>query len=241
MAVTLTQVKESAYSLLAEATDSPIGEVSDGAGTLALTQAEAFAAEMQRGAEFLARTCLPIRVQVQAVTAPIARRELALRDYNATYQPTGGTGFTIFAAIDIVKASGRVPEVTEEIISRQDPDYQTAPGFVEYWYPSGASRIGLYNVPFTPTALTVNGLAVPPVLGGLSGGLNNLTPYWQDNDVLYLLPRWTACKLAQTAIDDERLAARIPIWWGEFLSRARDLRAQVPLSLGIRLFPLEEA
>lgn len=232
MAVSLTQLLNETYGLLAEATDSPLGEVVDGASIVARSGQDALTDLLHQGARELARTCLPIRAATGAESIAIGAREVVLKAYSAVYQPTLATTFTLFAATAVIGASP-LTEVSEQVVQAYDLDYQTTTGTPEVWYPTGDGKVGLYPVPSALFSGTFHGLATPPAPSGADA-----TPYWQDDISLFLLPRYAATLLAQMGIDDDRLAQKALLWQGEYEERRRELRMGVAPGLASRLMPL---
>lgn len=234
MALSQTQLVHEVWRLLAEATDSPLGELVDGDGTVVSSGEDAVIASLYRGMCLLARTCLPIRGSTPFFVVNAGQREIFLADYSATHAPTNVSGYTPWACTDFYSLS-RLSETREDILRAHDPDYQNSGGTTSRWYPSGEGVISLYAVPAVGSSVRMEALVLP--LSPDAWDTADVCPFWLDDVSLFLLPRYTAVELAKVGGDDDRLLAKATLWWGEFEAERWRLYQRTPNDLRRFLTP----
>jgi hypothetical protein len=231
MSVSLTALEQETLSLLAEATDSPLGELQDGVGGTVVSAMERVGALLWEGARRLCRTCVAVRASGTGNVSS-NQREVRLASLTGTFA-NGDTGYTLFRLTGDPRLGGtRLRFAEEGALRAHDPDYLFATATTATnWYEPGSDAIGLYKVPTSGAALVAPGLATPPAPEGADA-----TPWLEDGLSLLLLPRYAAVHLAAANVDDERLAARLPVWMQEWDAACRERWANLPSDLA-RFFP----
>jgi hypothetical protein len=232
MSVSLTALEQETLHLLAEAADTPLGELQDGEGGTVVSATDRIDALLWEAARRICRTCVAVRATGTGNVSS-NQREVVLKALVGTHAPTSATGYTLFRLTgDPIFGGSRLRFAEENALRAHDPDYRTVTATAAtHWYEQGTDSIGLYKVPTSGAALVAPGLATPPQPAGADAA-----PWLEDGLALELLPRYAAVHLAAANMDDERLALRMPIWMQEWDAGCRERWANLPSDLA-RFFP----
>lgn len=231
MSVSLTALEQETLHLLAEAADTPLGELQDGEGGTVVSATDRIDALLWEAARRICRTCVAVRATGTGNVSS-NQREVRLASLTGTFS-NGDTGYTLFRLTgDPTLGGARLKFAEEGALRAHDPDYPYASAAAAtHWYEPGTDLIALYKTPTVGAALVARGLATPPELAGADA-----VPWLEDGLALELLPRYAAVHLAAANLDDERLALRMPIWMQEWDAGCRERWANLPSDLA-RFFP----
>lgn len=235
MAQTIAQLRKETLKLLNEATNSTLGVVSSGTGTVAVgNESDASINQfLMEGIAEMCRTCVAIPA-VGTYTVGANTRTFYLKDVSVSNPVLGAIWFPT----DVYISGTRLIHASESSVRANDLTYASAvttvAADVQYWYRHDNYAISLY--PYnssTSMAATVHGYGVPNTdLTGIAG-TDDLKSYsFIPDDLLrQTIPAYAAVKLVLKNLDDPTLAERMT--WRNWYNEGR-MKLYLQLDAGLR-------
>jgi hypothetical protein len=235
MAQTIAQLRKETLKLLNEATNSTLGVVSSGTGTVAVgNESDASINQfLMEGIAEMCRTCVAIPA-VGTYTVGANTRTFYLKDV-AVSNPVLGA---IWFPTDVYISGTRLIHASESSVRANDLTYASAVTSVatdvQYWYRYDNYAISLYPYNSTTSmSTTVHGYGVPNTdLTGIAG-TDDLKSYsFIPDDLLrQTIPAYAAVKLVLKNLDDPTLAERMT--WRNWYNEGR-MKLYLQLDSGLR-------
>jgi hypothetical protein len=235
MAQTIAQLRKEVYKLLNEATNTTLGAVSSGTGTIAAgNESDATINQflMEAIAE-MCRTC--VAVPASGTLSYSANTRTAFLSTVSVTNPTSGA---IWFPTDVYIGGTRLIHASESSVRANDLTYAsavtTSVANVQYWYRQDNYAISLY--PYNSTSsmtATVYGYGIPNVdLSGIAG-TDDLKSYsFIPDDLLrQTIPAYAAVKLVMKNIDDPTLVDRLS--WRNWYNEGR-MKLYLQLDAGLK-------
>jgi len=220
--------------LLNESTDSSLGEVGDGTGTVSVATSTTIIAYINEAVNECCRTCIYVPAKATITQSnPIVNLSDVVCD--AAYVPT--PTFTppptitvqndankLWFPLTVTAGSTSLVHCSEPTLRAYSPSFESeATGTAKYWYRLGDYSIRLYPSPATSQVITVYGA------GTLAGFAlpDELTPpddtltitVIPDDIQLKMWASYAAYKLVLKNTDDPSIAARS--FWGNVYNESR--------------------
>ncbi len=235
MAQTIAQLRKETLKLLNEATNSTLGVVSSGTGTVAVgNESDASINQfLMEGIAEMCRTCVAIPA-VGTYTVGANTRTFYLKDVTVSNPVLGAIWFPT----DVYISGTRLIHASESSVRANDLTYASAvttvAADVQYWYRHDNYAISLYPYNSTTSmSATVHGYGVPNTdLTGISG-TDDLKSYsFIPDDLLrQTIPAYAAVKLVLKNLDDPTLAERMT--WRNWYNEGR-MKLYLQLDAGLR-------
>lgn len=235
MAQTIAQLRKEVYKLLNEATNTTLGAISSGTGTIAAGNDSDSTINqflMEAIAE-MCRTC--VSVPAVGTLAYASNTRTAFIDTASVTIPTSGE---IWFATDVYISGVRLIHASESSVRANDLTYASAvtttTANVKYWYRHDNYSISLY--PYNSTAsmtATVHGYGMPNIdLTGVPG-TDDLKSYsFIPDDLLrQTVPAYAAVKLIMKNVDDPTLVDRLS--WRNWYNEGR-MKLYLQLDAGLK-------
>jgi hypothetical protein len=230
MAQTMAQLTTETYKLLNEATNSTLGIVGVGDGTVAAgndtdTTIRGFIGE---AVSEICRTCVAFQVHADLTFTTNTRNR---RLTNATgHIPSGSE---MWFVTDAYIGSTRLVHASESSIRANDLNYAaavvTTSANITNWYRMDNYSVSIY--PFcsnaTSTVLQLYGYGVPSITNNVATSFD----FIPDDLMKQMIPAWVATKLIMKNIDDPTLANRM--FWKNWYDTAR-MKLYMQLDTGLR-------
>lgn len=235
MAQTIAQLRKEVFKLLNEATNTTLGAVSSGTGTIAAgDDSDATINQfLMEGIAEMCRTCVAVPA-VGTVTYASNTRTAYLNAISVT-TPTLGA---IWFPTDVYIAGTRLIHASESSVRANDLSYASAvtatTANVQYWYRHDNYAISLY--PYNSTSAmtaTIHGYGIPNIdLTGIPG-TDNLKSYsFIPDDLLrQTIPAYAAVKLVMKNMDDPTLVDRLA--WRNWYNEGR-MKLYLQLDAGLK-------
>lgn len=230
MAQTMAQLTTETYKLLNEATNSTLGIVGVGDGTVAAgndtdTTIRGFIGE---AVSEICRTCVAFQVNADLTYITNTRNMLLTNASNPS--PASSS---IWFVTDAYIGSTRLVHASESSIRANDLNYAatvvTTAANITNWYRMDNYSVSLY--PFcsnvADTTVKLYGYGIPPITNA-SGTSFNFIP---DDLMKQMVPAWVATKLIMKNIDDPTLANRM--FWKNWYDTGR-MKLYMQLDTGLR-------
>lgn len=214
---TLATLTSEVLRLLNEATNSSLGEVGNGSGTVSVTTSQTIEAYLNEAIKECCRTCIYVPAKGAVTQAnPIINLSSLVLDGN--YVPTDASTVNDAAAIwfplTVQSGSTNLVHCSEPTLRAYDPSFEsTATGTPKYWYRSGDYQIRIYPAPSTSTVFTVYGCGTLPDVSATS---ITVIP---DDIQLKMWASYAAYKLALKNTDDPSVLQRA--FWGDWYNESR--------------------
>lgn len=203
--------------LLNEATNSSIGEVGDGSGTVTTTTSATIEAYLNEAIKETCRTCIyvPAKGTITQSNPIINLSSISLdEDYILTDDETVNDASSMWFPLTVQSGLTNLTHCSEPSLRAYDPSFEaTAVGTPKYWYRSGDYGIRVYPAPSASTTFTVYGCGV---LGDISATSITVIP---DDLQLKMWASYAAYKLALKNTDDPSVAQRA--FWGNWYNETR--------------------
>lgn len=203
--------------LLNEATNSSVGEVGDGSGTVTTTTSATIEVYLNEAIKETCRTCIyvPSKGTITQSNPIINLSSLSL---DSTYVPTDDStvnnASSMWFPLTVQSGLTNLTHCSEPSLRAYDPSFEaTAVGTPKYWYRSGDYGIRVYPAPSASTTFTVYGCGV---LGDISATSITVIP---DDLQLKMWASYAAYKLALKNTDDPSVAQRA--FWGNWYNEVR--------------------
>lgn len=214
---TLQALKDEVIRLLNEASNTSIGEVGDGTGTVVVDTDTTLETYLNEAVKETCRTCIyvPARGSVTQTEHIINLSDLSCLP---TYVPTtGGTvndATAIWFPMTVMAGSTPLIHCSEPTLRAYSPAYEAdASGTPKYWFRQGDYTIQVYPRPSASTVYTVWGAGT---VGGLSADTMTIIP---DDLQLKMWASYAAYKIALKNTDDPSLAQRA--FWANWYNECR--------------------
>ena len=230
MALTMAQLTTETYKLLNEATNSTLGIVSAGDGTVAggndtETTIRGFIGE---AVSEICRTCVAFQVYGELTYTTNTRNKLL-----TTAAQTSPASSTIWFVTDAYIGSTRLIHASESSVRANDLSYAstvvTTSANITNWYRMDNYSVSLY--PFcsnvADTTVKLYGYGIPAITNA-SGTSFDFIP---DDLMKQMIPAWVATKLIMKNIDDPTLGDRM--FWKNWYNEGR-MKLFVQLDAGLR-------
>jgi hypothetical protein len=203
--------------LLNEATNSSVGEVGDGSGTVTTTTSATIEAYLNEAIKETCRTCIYVPAK-GTITQPNPIINLSSLSLDSTYVPTDAStvndASSMWFPLTVQSGNTNLTHCSEPSLRAYDPSFEaTAVGTPKYWYRSGDYGIRVYPAPSASTTFTVYGCGV---LGDISATSITVIP---DDLQLKMWASYAAYKLALKNTDDPSVAQRA--FWGNWYNEVR--------------------
>jgi hypothetical protein len=203
--------------LLNEATNSSVGEVGDGSGTVTTTTSATIEAYLNEAIKETCRTCIyvPSKGTITQSNPIINLSSLSL---DSAYVPTDDSmvnnASSMWFPLTVQSGLTNLTHCSEPSLRAYDPSFEaTTVGTPKYWYRSGDYGIRVYPAPSASTTFTVYGCGV---LGDISATSITVIP---DDLQLKMWASYAAYKLALKNTDDPSVAQRA--FWGNWYNEVR--------------------
>jgi len=213
----LTTLTSEVLRLLNEATNSSVGEVGNGSGTVTTTTSATIEAYLNEAIKETCRTCIyvPAKGTITQSNPIINLSSLSLdEDYVLTDASTVNDASSMWFPLTVQSGLTNLTHCSEPSLRAYDPSFEaTAVGTPKYWYRSGDYGIRVYPAPSASTTFTVYGCGV---LGNISATSITVIP---DDLQLKMWASYAAYKLALKNTDDPSVAQRA--FWGNWYNEVR--------------------
>lgn len=214
---TLATLTSEVLRLLNEATNSSVGEVGDGSGTVITSTNTTIEAYLNEAIKETCRTCIYVPAK-GTVTQSNPIINLSSLSLDATYVPTDAStvndASSMWFPLTVQSGITNLTHCSEPTLRAYDPSFEaTTVGTPKYWYRSGDYGIRVYPAPSASTAFTVYGCGV---LGDVSATSITVIP---DDLQLKMWACYAAYKLALKNTDDPSVAQRA--FWGNWYNETR--------------------
>lgn len=222
MAVTLTALQLETYRLLNENSNTTLGEVGDGSGSsgsLASSSATTITQWLNEGVYDFVRACVPMnatatvsqaastpRVAYTGLTMAAAYSSTLVYLWYATSLSIGGTAVTFCGENELRLYNPALENVANSVTTL-------------YWYRHGDHGVGIYPARTSTTTITVNGYALPKILGDGSGSTVTSYSFLPDDLMLRAFPAYAAAKIAMKNTDDPGMLDRMV--WKDWYEQAK--------------------
>jgi len=225
---TLVDLQNEVLSRLSLDSASHAGDLPTGTGgSPTITTAATITQYLNEAAEQICRTCYPI--------TDTGTKASFASNYCPFSSLTVSSGQALWAARAVKHGTNALTYCSRSALETNlGPVGLETAGTPLYWFPQGNDGVGVYPQPATPATLTVIGLAVPARLTG------SAVPTWIEPDLAKALVYRAACLIAEKNTQNPQMAARIPVWMGEFEAITQDLLVRLWQSdpaLGAAHFP----
>jgi len=235
MAQTIGQLRKEVYKLLNEATNSTLGAVSSGTGTIAAGNDSETAINqfLMEGIAEMCRTCVAVPA-VGTLSYGINTRTAYMSAVSVT-TPTSGS---IWFPTDVYISGTRLIHASESSIRANDLTYASAvtatTANVQYWYRHDNFAISLY--PYNSTSsmtATVHGYGVPniDITGTVATDDAKSYSFIPDDLLRQTIPAYAAVKLVMKNIDDPTLVDRLS--WRNWYNEGR-MKLYMQLDAGLK-------
>jgi hypothetical protein len=235
MPQTIATIRKEVYKLLNEATNSTVGALSSGTGTVAAgddsnSNINKFIME---GVADLCRSCVAIpATATMSFNANIRTRQLT--SVTMTSPPDG----EIWFVTDVyVNGTSRLTHASESSIRAHDLGYATnitaAASNILYWYRHDNYSVGVYPYSSQSFVASLYGYGVPDTTLSGVAGTDDLKSFdfLPDDLLLQSLSAYAATKIAMKNIDDPTLAERS--FWKQLYDTIR-MQLYVQLDNGLK-------
>lgn len=208
---TVTDVLNRCLRRLREAANSTAIQLDSGVNsTPTLASGVSFLELLNDATAEIARSCYPVPGDGTVSWAASTPSKL-LTDLTIT-----GTAGTLWEPLNVrFGASVFLEEMGGDVLqSRYGGGRLATAGTPQFWAKVGqdARGIALYPTPSTgPTTVAVEGWLIPPRLANVGD-----TVAFVATDELRALETRLCAEIAAMNLDDEGLAARAPVWWGDY-------------------------
>jgi len=235
MAQTIGQLRKEVYKLLNEATNSTLGAVSSGTGTIGAGNDSETAINqfLMEGIAEMCRTC--VAVPAVGTLSYAANTRTAYMSAVSVTSPTLGS---IWFPTDVYISGTRLIHASESSVRANDLTYASAvttlEANVQYWYRHDNFAISLYPYNSTsPMTATIHGYGVPNIDITGSVGTDDLKSYsFIPDDLLrQTVPAYAAVKLVMKNIDDPTLVDRLS--WRNWYNEGR-MKLYMQLDAGLK-------
>ena len=230
MALTMAQLTTETYKLLNEATNSTLGIVSAGDGTVASgnesdTTIRGFIGE---AVSEICRTCVAFQVS-GSLSFPQNTRNVLLTGMTSP-SPSGSS---MWFVTDAYVGSTRLIHASESSVRANDLNYAstlvTASTGITNWYRMDNYSVSLY--PYcsnaTATPVTLYGYGIPSITNDVATSFS----FIPDDLMKQMIPSWVATKLIMKNIDDPTLGNRM--FWKNWYNEGR-MKLYMQLDGGLR-------
>jgi hypothetical protein len=235
MAQTIAQLRKETYKLLNEATNTTLGAVSSGTGTIAagFDSDSTINQFLMEAISEMCRTCVSVPA-VGTLSFGINTRTAYMSAASVTI-PTSGA---IWFPTDVYIGGTRLIHASESSVRANDLTYAsavtTSTASVLYWYRHDNYAISLY--PYNSTtaiSTTIHGYGVPNVdLTGVPGTDDAKSYSFIPDDLLrQTIPAYAAVKLVMKNIDDPTLVDRLS--WRNWYNEGR-MKLYLQLDAGLK-------
>jgi len=230
MALTMAQLTTETYKLLNEATNSTLGIVSAGDGTVAAgndtdTTIRGFIGE---AVSEICRTCVAFQVNADLTYTTNTRNMLLTNVSNPS--PASSS---IWFVTDAYIGSTRLVHASESSVRANDLAYAstvvTTSANITNWYRMDNYSVSLY--PFcsnaTSTVVKLYGYGIPSITNATGTSFD----FIPDDLMKQMVPAWVATKLIMKNIDDPTLGDRL--FWKNWYNEGR-MKLFMQLDAGLR-------
>jgi hypothetical protein len=209
MAVTLTELRQQALTLLDQARDSTVGALESGPNDTPTVTADAnLDAFLNEGAQVLAKTCMPLYGEGTIAAWTIGDRRARL------HEATVAAGGTLWSARSVRYGTTTLRYCDRSKLETRARDFEsTANRAPIYWSRFSEDEILIWPPPDTSATLTIAGLITGPAL--VDHVSNTAAPFMPDAAVRWL-PRYAAKMLAVKGKRNPALAEFAAIWGAEW-------------------------
>jgi len=232
---TIGQLRKETYKLLNEATNTTLGAVSSGTGTVAAgyDSDSTINQFLMEGIAEMCRSC--VAVPAVGTLAYGANTRTAYLSAASVTIPTSGA---IWFPTDVYIGGTRLIHASESSVRANDLTYAstvtTVEANVQYWYRHDNYAISLY--PYNSTSsmsATVHGYGIPNTdLTGIPGTDDAKAFTFIPDDLLrQTIPAYAAVKLVMKNIDDPTLGDRL--FWKNWYNEGR-MKLFMQLDAGLR-------
>lgn len=230
MALTMAQLTTETYKLLNEATNSTLGIVSAGDGTVASgnesdTTIRGFIGE---AVSEICRTCVAFQVNADLTYGANIRNVLLTNATN--HSPSTST---MWFVTDAYIGSTRLIHASESSVRANDLNYASAvvttSANITNWYRMDNYSVSLYPYSSNATATTVKiyGYGIPNITNATGTSLS----FIPDDLMNQMIPSYAATKLIMKNIDDPTLGNRL--FWKNWYNEGR-MKLYMQLDAGLR-------
>ena len=214
---TLTTLTSEVIRLLNEATDSSVGEVGNGSGTVSTTTSQTIETYLNEAIKETCRTCIYVPAK-GTITQSNPIINLSSISLDSTYVPTDAStvndASSMWFPLTVQSGLTNLVHCSEPTLRAYDPTFEsTAAGTPKYWYRSGDYQIRIYPAPSASTVFTVYGCGT---LGDIGATSVTVIP---DDLQLKMWASYAAYKLALKNTDDPSVAQRA--FWGNWYNETR--------------------
>jgi hypothetical protein len=230
MALTMAQLTTETYKLLNEATNSTLGIVSAGDGTVVAgndtdTTIRGFIGE---AVSEICRTCVAFQVNADLTYTTNTRNMLL----TAASNPSPASS-TIWFVTDAYIGATRLVHASESSVRANDLAYAstvvTTSTNITNWYRMDNYSVSLY--PFcsnaTSTVVKLYGYGIPNITNNVATSFD----FIPDDLMKQMVPAWVATKLIMKNIDDPTLGDRM--FWKNWYNEGR-MKLYMQLDAGLR-------
>jgi len=230
MALTMAQLTTETYKLLNEATNSTLGIVSAGDGTVAAgndtdTTIRGFIGE---AVSEICRTCVAFQVNADLTYTTNTRNMLLTNASNPS--PASSN---IWFVTDAYIGATRLVHASESSVRANDLAYAstvvTTSANITNWYRMDNYSVSLY--PFcsnaTSTVVKLYGYGIPNITNNVATSFD----FIPDDLMKQMVPAWVATKLIMKNIDDPTLGDRL--FWKNWYNEGR-MKLFLQLDAGLR-------
>lgn len=232
---TIGQLRKETYKLLNEATNTTLGAVSSGTGTVAAgyDSDSTINQFLMEGIAEMCRSCVAI-----PAVGTLAYASNTRTAYLSAVSVTSPTSGSMWFPTDVYISGTRLIHASESSVRANDLTYASAVTAVEanvqYWYRHDNYAISLY--PYNSTSAmsaTVHGYGIPNTdLTGIPGtdDLKAFT-FIPDDLLRQTIPAYAAVKLVMKNIDDPTLVDRLS--WRNWYNEGR-MKLYLQLDAGLK-------
>lgn len=230
MALTMAQLTTETYKLLNEATNSTLGIVSAGDGTVASgnesdTTIRGFIGE---AVAEICRTCVAFQVSGSLSFAQNTRNVLL-----SSMTSPSPSGAAMWFVTDAYVGSTRLIHASESSVRANDLNYAstvvTTSSNITNWYRMDNYSVSIY--PYctnaTPTSVTLYGYGIPDITNATGTSFN----FIPDDLMKQMIPSFVATKLIMKNIDDPTLGNRL--FWKNWYNEGR-MKLYMQLDAGLK-------
>ena len=215
---TLTTLIAETKRLLNEATDSSVGEVGTGTGTLTTLTDTTIQDYINEAVAECCRSCIyvPAKANITQASGIINLKDVVMdTTYIATPGGTINDAASMWFPMSVYVGSTPLTHCSEPTLRAYSLSFETTTGTATHWYRAGQFIVKTYPMPTTSTAFTLYGAGVVTTY---STGADNITII-PDDLQLKCWASYAAYKLAMKNTDDPSLAQRA--FWGNWYNETR--------------------